>query len=228
LRGEFDPANLKSEDDDRTLEPAPPSPPEPDEEAGPRFHLVEGQLDLVRGPETSTDFDRAIQDALHQRLRRRVETLHEATAKVGNQHPQLVTVVDEYSKLIQPPIAELDIVDLWAAGNALMAQASSFQQQDKTRTLSEPLEPSHLGLLGEVAALHGGFILGFPTAAQLTSRADRSRISPETIRTIGPPTSNVLSALSRQRRLLSERARQLTEALDAAFLTGSWDAARIG
>jgi Leucine-rich repeat (LRR) protein len=227
LRGETDPASLRPESN-RTLEPAAPSPPEPDEEAGPTFHVVDGRVDLVPGPETAFDFDRAIQETLHQRLRRQVETLREATKKVGNQHPQLVTVIDEYDKLVQPPIAELDVVDLWAAGNALMAQASSFQHQDKSRTLSEPLEPSHLGLLAEVAALHGSFILGFPRAAELTSRADRSRVGPETIRTIGPPTSNVLSALSRQRRLLSDRARQLIEALDAALLTGSWDAARIG
>lgn len=109
-----------------------------------------------------------------------------------------------------------------------MAQANSFQHQDRGRTFSDPLEPSHLGLLTEVSALHGSFIQGFPTAVQLTQRADRSRVGPDVLRTIGPPTSNVLSALSRQRRLLSERARRLTEALDAALLTGSWDAARIG
>jgi len=109
-----------------------------------------------------------------------------------------------------------------------MAQASAFHSQDAARTLSEPLEPSHLGLFTEVAALHGSFILGFPTAAVLTRRADEARISPGTIREIVRPTSNVLGALSRQRRLLSSRARKLIESLDAALTTASWDAARIG
>jgi Leucine-rich repeat (LRR) protein len=177
LRGELNPASLES-DHGIAPEVKPVSPPEPSEEAGPTFHVADGRVDLIVGPERTTNFDLEIQQTLHERLRRRVQLLHEATTKVSNQHPQLLTVVDEYVKLVRPEIAELDIVDLWAAGNALMAQAHSFQHQDRTLTLSEPLEPSHLGVLTEVAALHGGFILGFPTAVRLSDRADQARIGP--------------------------------------------------
>jgi hypothetical protein len=109
-----------------------------------------------------------------------------------------------------------------------MAQARSFEAQDASRTLTEPLEPSHLGLLSEVSALHGGFILGFPKAAELSARADEARFGANVIESIGPSTSIILRTLARQRRFLSERARQLIEALDAVFLTGSWATARIG
>lgn len=224
LRGELDPSTLAK----LTPTSQAVTPPEPSEEAGPTFQIAGGQLDLVPGIESASNFDRATQNSLHQRLKRQVEHLREATAKVGNQHPQLSTVVEEYAKLVAPELSEIDVVDLWAVGNAMMAQAASFDNQDKTRTFTEPLEPHHLALLKEVSALHGGFILGFPKAAVLTDRADKARLGPEIIRLIEAPTSNVLSSLSRQRRFLSDRARELIEALDATLLAGSWDASRIG
>ncbi len=228
LRGELDPSTLSPQQkEEKTLAP-PDVPPEPSEEAGPTFRVEAGQIDLASEPEQATDFDRVTQEALHRRLKRQVELLREATAKVGNQHPQLSAVVEEYARLVAPPISQLGVVDLWAAGNAIMAQAIAFEKHDHLRTLTEPLEPNHLSLLIEVSALHGGFILGFPTAANLVSRADRSRLGPEVAQAIGASTSNVLGALSRQRRLFSDRARQLVEALDSALLSGSWDAARIG
>lgn len=226
LRGELDPAGLEAPAKSDHELPAPPT--EPSEEAGPTFSVHKGQIDLVPSPESDSSYDREIQDSLHRRLRRQSALLLEATVRVGNQHPQLLAVISEYASLITPDIRALDVIDLWAAGNAVMAQAFSFQQQDSSRTLSEPLEPAHLGLLTEVAALHGSFILGFPTAVDLTRRADEARVTPEVLRTVGPATSTVLSALSRQHRLLSERARRLIDSLDAALLSGSWEVARIG
>jgi len=226
LRSELDPKDL-SQPEDATND-SDTVPDEPSQEAGPTFQIADsGKLDLAPGHE-STDFDRAVQETLHRALRRRTEYLREATARVGNQHPQLSTVVEEYANLVNQAIADLDVVDLWAAGNALMAQAASFQEQDPSRTITEPLEPSHLGLLMEVAALHGGFILGFPKAMELSNRADQARFDAEVINSILGPTSNILSTLARQRRFLTERATRLIEALDATLVAGSWHTARIG
>jgi hypothetical protein len=226
LRGELDPATLAEQ---RTApEPAASRPPEPLPEAGPTFQITAGQLDLVRGKETDSDFDRTTQQTLHKRLTRQTDLLLLETAKVGNRYPQLATTIQEYSDLIGQPFDELDVVDLWAVGNALLAQAISFQQQDRTRTITEPLEPAHLALLVEVAGLHGGFILGFPTGLELSNRADDARIGPNIARLVGAPTSNLLAALSVQRKVVSERARKLAEALDAALIASGWDAARVG
>jgi hypothetical protein len=109
-----------------------------------------------------------------------------------------------------------------------MAAATSFERQDKAKTLSEPLEPEHLGLLLEVAGLHGAFILGFPQGAALSNRADLARQDLDLIEAIGQPTSSILAQLSRQHRIVTERARQLIEALDAALTPGAWKVARIG
>lgn len=228
LRGEFDPATIPNDETNSPISSKMPPPPEPEEEAGPSFHIANGQIELTSSRESESDIDVAIQETIHRRLRQQAIRLREMTTRVSNQHPQLFTVADEYLALVDRPLAELDIVSLWAVGNALMAQSLSFQIHDSGRTLADPLEPAHLGILVDVASLHGGFILGFPLAVKLVTRADQSRIGPETIRKIGPATSNVLSALSRQRRVLSEGARQLIEALDSALLTGSWEAARIG
>jgi Leucine-rich repeat (LRR) protein len=218
LRGELDLERM----DDTSNVPKPQAtwPDEPATEAGPVFQIASGKLDLVPELETASDFDKVTQQSLHRRLISQVDILHAETVKVGNRYPQLATTVAEYRDLVSRHFDSLDIVELWAVGNGLMAQAISFEQQDRLRTISEPLEPSHLSLLIHVAGLHGGFILGFPKAIELSNRSDSARIGPELGRVIAEPTSNVLAALSHQRKLLSERARKLTEVLDAALTSG--------
>ena len=110
----------------------------------------------------------------------------------------------------------------------MLAQAFAFERQDAHRTISEPLEPLHLALLIEASRLHGGFILGFAKGRELTEQSDAARISPDTARLIEPPTFEILSSFSKQRRLLSDRARGLADALEAGLLTASWNTARVG
>ena len=230
LRGELDPTMSElvahppnpSEETNVTL------PQEPLPEAGPIFSIESGKLDLVPGPETSEVFDRTTQAALHRRIIRQIEPLRAETAKVGNRHPGLALTVEEYAKLVSKPFDDLDVTDLWAVGNGLLAHAFSFEKQDERRTLTEPLEPSHLALLLDVARLHGGFILGFPKGIELTERADRAQLGPNAIRAINDPTLHVLAALSQQTKLVSERARRLTDALNAALIVAGWETTRIG
>ena len=79
-----------------------------------------------------------------------------------------------------------------------------------------------------MSRLHGGFILGFPKGVELTERSDAARIAPETARLIEPSTSEILSSFAKQRRLFSDRARGLADALEAGLLTASWGTARVG
>jgi Leucine-rich repeat (LRR) protein len=202
-------------------------PPEPSTEPGPSFTIVQGRLDLAPGLE-QRDFDKITQHALLQRLRRQCELLQNANLKVGNQHPLLVRTIEEYGLLISKPLDEIDVVDVWSVGTSVLAQALAFERQDAHRTISEPLEPAHLALLIEVSRLHGGFILGFPAGLELTARSDAARLAPDVARVIDRPTSDILASMSKQRRLFSERARGLADALEAALLSTSWDAARVG
>jgi hypothetical protein len=185
-------------------------------------------LDLVPGRETDQSFDHATQAALQRRLKRQVESLKEEAAKAANQHPSLCQTVDEYAALIDQPLADLDVVDLWAVGNALMAQAHSFENQDRTRTLTVPLEPAHLALLLDVARLHAGFIVGFPKGIELVNRADRVRLTPEIIERISEPTLQILARIAQARQAFSERARGLADVLKAALHMNDWGTARVG
>jgi Leucine-rich repeat (LRR) protein len=224
LRGELDPA---------AVHPPSPSadkggaPPEPELEAGPDFQITNGRFDLTGVPE-ERPFDVRTQETLLQLLRRQVSLLQAENVKIGNQHPLLVRTVDEYARILLRPLNEIEVVNLWAVGNGLMAQALAFERQDAHRTISEPLEPLHLGLLVEISRLHGGFVLGFPTGVSLTHRADMARVTPEAVQAIKQPTSDILSSLAKQRRLVSDRVRGLADSLDGALISASWGAARVG
>lgn len=108
---------------------------------------------------------------------------------------------------------------------ALLAQSIAFERQDHSKTITEPLEPNLLALLVEVAGLHGGFILGFPRALELSERADNARFGPDIIDLIQEPTASILADLTRQPKLVSERARRFVDVIDGALTTVGWETA---
>lgn len=223
LRGELDPDELR--ESNPSADKA--APPEPALEPGPDFAISNGRIDLVGVPEERA-FDAVTQEMLLQRLRKQVLLLKAENVKIGNQHPLLVQTVDEYALTVSAPLDEIEVVNLWAVGNSLMAQALAFEQQDAHRTIAEPLEPLHFGLLIEISRLHGGFILGFPTGVALTQRADVARLAPDAVQAIQQSTSDLLSSLAKQRRLTSDRVRGLANSLEAALISASWNVARVG
>ena len=225
LRDELDTSTLPTQNS--SLSGRKGNPPEPTTEAGPSFKVVQGRFDLAPALELQ-EFDKVTQQALLQRLKKQSALLQNANLKVGNQHPLLVRTIDEYVLSIAKPLDEIDVVEIWSVGTSVLAQALAFERQDAHRTISEPLEPEHLALLIEVSRLHGGFVLGFPAGLELTARSDAARLAPEVAHLIERPTSDILASLSKQRRLFSERARGLADALDAGLLSTSWDAARVG
>lgn len=224
LRGELDQAafNQSGASADKN-----PLPPEPEPEIGPDFRVSDGKFDLV-GMLEKDAFDEATQEMLLQLLRKKISLLRAENIKVGNQHPLLVRTVDEYAELLARPLKEIEIVNLWSLGNGLMAQAFAFERQDARRTIAEPLEPSHLGLLIEVSRLHGGFVLGFPMGIQLTEKADKAQLVPEVVQAIQQPTSDLLSSLAKQRRLVSTRVSGLADSLEAGLISASWGGCSCG
>ncbi|WP_168858331.1 leucine-rich repeat domain-containing protein [Bradyrhizobium brasilense] len=225
LRGELDLSSLSA--NNASANEKLPIPLEPAIERGPSFQVTRGKYDLIADPEVG-EFDYSAQETLLRRLRKQVALLQQENLKVGNQHPLLVRTIDEYALLISSPLAEIDVLDVWSVGTSVLAQAYAFERQDGHRTISEPLEPVHLALLIEVSRLHGGFILGFPKGLELTERSDAARMAPDTARIIEPSAFEILSSFSKQRRLFSDRARGLADALEAGLLTASWNTARVG
>lgn len=204
------------------------APSEPQLEPGPQFSLVSGKLDLVSDADKDDSYDRATQFALHNRIVRQVTILRTETLRAGNSYPGLTRTVDEYTKLVERPIDDLDVVDLWALGNALIAQAISFEKQNAARTLTSPLEPSHLASLIDVARLHGGFILGFAKGVELTRRADHAQMAPGVLGEISDRILKLLNALSQNRRLVSDRVQQFIAPIQDSLLMAGWETARIG
>ena len=147
-----------------------------------------------------------------------------ATAQVGNRHPSLARVVEEYAKIANHPLNDLNVIELWTVGNCLLAHTRAFEAQNQAQTLTEPLEPGHLALLTDVAQLHTALILGFPQGRELAQRADQAQIAPEVIE----PAARLLDELSQNRDLVSDRARHLFSLLTSVVGTCDWATTRVG
>jgi Leucine-rich repeat (LRR) protein len=230
LRGELDSSILQNRrsdiDHDEGVDEV--TPPAPAHELGPNLQLVVGRFDLATDNDVQGNYDRIIQNVLHVRLNKQLELLKDEAQRFSNQHPLLARTIVEYAELASQPLDSIDVVSLWTIGNALIAQSVSFEQQDISRTISDPLEPHQQALLIEASRLHGGFIFGFPLGAELTQRADRLLSTPYKLASIGAPTSHVLGALSKQRHFLSERARKFVQLLEAALFAAGWKSTRAG
>ena len=209
-------------------EPKPPTsfPPEPQPEPGPVLQVTEHGLEIISQP-SEGDFDEELQKALHDRLRRLLPALTDATHRVANAHPSLDHIVSEYSDLIERPFDQLDVASLWAVGTGLLAFRSAFANQ-ASGTMTEPLEPGHFALLQQAAEMHGGFILGFPKGRELTERADHARLSSEIIDQIAPPARRILDELARANDFVEIRTRKFLAAVDESLIVHGWETARIG
>ncbi len=208
------------------LERAAPVPPEPSSELGPVLQVTERGLEIISQP-SEGDFDEELQIALHDRLRRVLPALTDATHKVANAHPVLDHVVSEYSDLASQPFDQLDLASLWAVGTGLLAFRAAFTNQ-ASGMMTEPLEPGHLALLQQAAEIHGAFILGFPQGRELTDRADHARLSPEIIAQIEPPARLILEKLARASDFVEARTRKFIAVVDETLFIHGWETARTG
>jgi hypothetical protein len=94
--------------------------------------------------------------------------------------------------------------------------------------MTEPLEPDHLALLQQVAAIHGAFILGFARGRELTDRADHSRLTPEILAAILPAARELLERWRHAKTMVEERTRKFFDAIENAAIGPSWQTARAG
>jgi hypothetical protein len=182
----------------------------------------------LTAPTPLGDFDRSLQSALHERLRRLCPSLVEATRRVGNTHPGLKTIVDEYADLVARPMDAIDAASLWTVGVGLLANRDAFTGLPRAGVMTEPLEPDHLALLEQVAAIHGAFILGLQQGRELTERADQARLTPEILAAILPPSRDLLERWRDTGKIVEERTRAFFGAVRAATIEPSWRTARVG
>ena len=203
-----------------------PDDPAPDVELGPILEVGEHGLELTAPTPLVGGFDQALQSALHQRLKRLCPNLVEATRRVANAHPGLMSVVSEYADLVAKPLETLDVISLWAVGTGLLANREAFARFLQPGGMSEPLEPEHYALLRQASEIHGAFILGFPRGRELTDRADHSRLTPEIIASIMPAARALLDRWRHAKDMVEARTRKFLGAIEEGAIGPSWGAAR--
>jgi hypothetical protein len=193
-----------------------PPPPTVRQGTGPVFAAVEGRL--ARVPSLPSDDERhdATLQKIHERLKKRLGSLLGAFGNGLARYPELNMILDDYRNAISPEgVAEVDIVDVWISGVGVIAQARSFAAIDPSRQVTEPLEPQLQALLGEVARLHGAFIMGFAEGRELAERSGIPLLTPEEFRTLFEQERTIVRWLVETDQFaMSDNARLIFEEID--------------
>jgi hypothetical protein len=201
---------------------------EPVPEPGPEFDITSQGLSLKTPHPPQGPFDEQTQRALYERLKKSAPLL--AQSSRGSNNPAIVglsAVTAEYADLVARPFESLDVVSLWAVGTGLLANRDAFARAHDERTMTEPLEPAHFALLQQVAEIHGGFILGFSEARELTERADQARISGEAMERVVSLARGLIDQL-RSSKEVDARTRSFLAAIEEGLVVPGWKITRAG
>ena len=201
---------------------------EPEPEPGPEFNITSSGLSLKSSYPPHGQFDERTQHALHNRLQIIASALADATKNVGNAYPGLEIVTSEYRGLVSEPFDQIDVVSLWAVGAGLLANRDAFARAQDARIMTNPLEPAHFALLQQAAELHGGFILGFPEARELSERADHARLSGEAMEKVVLLARSILESIRNSGRKVEENTRKFFAAIEEGLVEPGWRITRAG
>ena len=173
------------------------APDRPEPLPGAQFIITpEEQLDVIPQPPAEEEAQDPRLQKQFARLKQRATRLLENIKPIENQYPELASIIRDYNDELSPAsLADVDIDALWMVGAGILAQAEAFRKTPEG-VLTPPLEQEVAGLLFEVAALHGAFILGFAAGRELADRQLQ------------------LTAGPNYRKHLAEAVRQFIEALE--------------
>lgn len=202
----------------------PDDPIEPEAGPGPQYSAVGGRLSQVAvAPE---DANMELQARLHERLKQKIAALGSSLAQAGNQHPELARAASEYSELLSLPTERVDVVGIWSVGNSLSELLRAYSTQEVSKTISVPLEPQLLASLRAIARDHSAFILGFPEAEELISRADRFDLGADVFKEIRGPGEKIIGELASNADLVDEGPRAIHRVAGDAVSAVGWAANR--
>jgi hypothetical protein len=201
-------------------------PPEPEPGPGPQYDILEGKLGIVASPPVSNEIN--TQARLFERLRRDVDRLVSAAHKIDNSHPHLAFSIREYAELMGTSLAELDVTSVWSIGASLSGFAQSFREQNRNRTLAEPLEPEVDGLLQSVIRQHGAFIMGFEEGRDLVDRADRFALDADKLSGLEASGNPLIAELASNGDLVNDAARAVHKSISDGAHEFGWKTARVG
>lgn len=206
--------------------PPTPSEPEPGPGPGPQYDIIDGKLGIVSSPPLSKEVN--AQSRLFERLKRDVERLVSAAHKIDNSHPNLAFSIREYAELLDTSLEALDVTGVWAVGGSLAGFAQSFREQNRNRTLTEPLEPEVDGLLQSVIRQHGAFIMGFEEGRDLVDRADRFALDSDKLRGLEESGNPLIAELASNADLVNDDARAVHRSVNDYVQEFGWATGRVG
>ncbi|MCF1470983.1 hypothetical protein FS763_03445 [Agrobacterium vitis] len=200
------------------------SPPEPEPGPGPHYDIIDGKLGIVASPPHSDEVN--TQTKLFERLCRDIDRLVSAAHKIDNSHPNLAFSIREYAALLDTSLDALDVTGIWAVGGSLAGFAQSFREQNRNRTLAEPLEPEVDGLLQSVVRQHGAFIMGFEEGRDLVDRADQFALDSEKFHGLEESGNPLIAELASNADLVSDDARAVHKSVSDVLHDVGWTIAR--
>ncbi|MVA34035.1 hypothetical protein [Agrobacterium vitis] len=204
----------------------PQKPPEPELGPGPHYDIIDGKLGIVASPPHSDEVNP--QTKLFERLRRDIDRLVSAAHKIDNSHPNLAFSIREYAALLDTSLDALDVTGVWVVGGSLAGFAQSFREQNRNRTLAEPLEPEVDGLLQSVIRQHGAFIMGFEEGRDLVDRADRFALDPEKFNGLEESGNPLIAELASNADLVNDDARAVHRSVNGYLQEFGWTTGRVG
>lgn len=200
--------------------------PEPELGPGPHYDIIDGKLGIVASPPHSDEVNP--QTKLFERLRRDIDRLVSAAHKIDNSHPNLAFSIREYAALLDTSLDALDVTGVWVVGGSLAGFAQSFREQNRNRTLAEPLEPEVDGLLQSVIRQHGAFIMGFEEGRDLVDRADRFALDPEKFNGLEESGNPLIAELASNADLVNDDARAVHRSVNGYLQEFGWTTGRVG
>ena len=174
----------------------------------------DGKLDEQRqGPEEG-EADNPLQQQMFSRIRQKMAQLMGHMERIGNQYPELASVLRDYDAEISSAasLRDLDIPMLWMTGQGVIAQSEAFRDMDEN-ALTPRLEPQVQGLLAEIAGLHGAFITGFKKGRELIARRLQAVAGPQAVERLRKAQESFLEmALALPDSAMTSRVRQIYSA----------------
>jgi len=201
-------------------------PPEPTITEGPNFELKGSKL---AGSHSFPRTDEAAgQTKLHEQLKRAIVAAEPMLAKVENKFPEIVSAYREYAAILDADTDEVDVVALWSVGGALLSFADSYREQNRDRTLAEPLEPQTAGALQSITRLHGAFVMGFDEGRDLVLKADEFLLNAATVEAVSDPGNALLEVFAADKRLIESRTLKQNKPVRDYVHEYGWTSTRVG
>ena len=206
-----------------------PAPQALEQGKGITFASRNGELTRIAHMPSASEAHGEQQKKLFERLKIRSETLRTSFENARARYPILTDTVEDYCASIAiGELGSLDVDEVWINGTGLISQARAFAAIDPAKQVTEPLEPQLQALLGEVARLHGAFIMGFETGRELAEKSQIPLLTEDEFRALLQNERDIVRwLLESEEYKLADGARATLESLDRILLQTSESAEQL-